>query len=99
MPQFNKRFEAALESAGFGKRVKKKIIDRINSLNEEIRSDKNNLGEGYQIGHSYFCPDGSKPYNKEWYNKKIKYEIEPLLKEYWFDEQDRVQGILDNLII
>ena len=30
--------------------------------------------------------------------KKIKYEIEPLLKEYWFDELEKVQGLVDKLI-
>ncbi len=99
MPEFNKRFDNALKSAGFSKKLRKNIIDRVSALNEEIRSDKNNLGDGYQIGHSYFCPDGSKPYNDDWYNRKIKYEIEPLLKEYWFDEQERVDGLLENLLI
>jgi len=99
MPEFNKRFDNALKSAGFSKKLRKNIIDRVSVLNEEIRSDKNNLGDGYQIGHSYFCPDGSKPYNDDWYNRKIKYEIEPLLKEYWFDEQERVDGLLENLLI
>ena len=99
MPEFNKRFDNALKSAGFSKKLRKNIIDRVSALNEEIRSDKNNLGDGYQIGHSYFCPDGSKPYNDNWYNRKIKYEIEPLLKEYWFDEQERVEGLLENLLI
>ena len=99
MPEFNKRFDNALKSAGFSKKLRKNIIDRISALNEDIRSDKNNLGDGYQIGHSYFCPDGSKPYNDNWYNRKIKYEIEPLLKEYWFDEQERVEGLLENLLI
>ena len=99
MPEFNKRFDNALKSAGFSKKLRKNIIDRVSALNEEIRSDKNNLGDRYQIGHSYFCPDGSKPYNDDWYNRKIKYEIEPLLKEYWFDEQERVDGLLENLLI
>jgi len=99
MPKFNRRFDDTLKSAGFIKKLRKVIIDRITALNEEIKSDKNNLGDGYQIGHSYFCPDGDKPYDNNWYNKKIKYEIEPLLKEYWFDEQERVEGLVENLLI
>jgi 5-methylcytosine-specific restriction protein B len=98
-PQFNKKFADNLQSARFGKRLQKKIINRLTELNEEIKSDTNNLGEGYQIGHSYFCPDGDKPYNNHWYNKKIKYEIAPLLKEYWFDEPEKVNEIVEELLI
>ena len=55
------------------------------------------LGEGFQVGHSYFCPDGNGPYNNSWYEKKIKYKVEPLLKEYWFDNPGRVQSLLEDL--
>ena len=97
-PQFNKKFNKHLQSSRFGKRLIKNIIDRFSKLNEEIISD-NNLGDGYQIGHSYFCPDGDKPYNNDWYNKKINYEIAPLLKEYWFDEPEKVTEIVEELLI
>ena len=34
----------------------------MNALNEVIAADTKNLGPGYQIGHSYFCPrNGIKP--------------------------------------
>lgn len=98
-PEFNKKFKDTLLSAGFNSTLCKNIINRLEALNTEIKSDKNNLGDGYQIGHSYFCPDGNGPYDSSWYNNKIKFEIEPLLKEYWFDEPERVENLVENLTI
>lgn len=64
------------------------LINRVESLNEVIASDES-LGDGFCIGHSYFC-------NLEYVNDKIlsnivEYELIPLLKEYWFDEADKVR--------
>ena len=98
-PEFNKKFKDTLLSAGFKSKLCKNIINRLEALNTEIKSDKNNLGDGYQIGHSYFCPDGNGPYDSSWYNNKIKFEIEPLLKEYWFDEPERVESLVEKLTI
>ena len=82
--------------------VKKKIIEiikkRLSVVNDKISSEVNNLGKGYQIGHSYFCPRISGNYGKEWYNRIIKYDVEPLLREYWFDNPSEVKRILENLI-
>lgn len=62
------------------------IVDRIDqnllALNEEISDDKD-LGVGFQIGHSYFVPDESA--DDQWYRNVIDTQIEPLLREYWFD--------------
>lgn len=63
-----------------------KLIDEIISLNNEIANDPC-LGDGFQIGHSYFCTN--KEADDEWLNSVIEYEIAPLLKEYWFDEPEK----------
>ena len=34
----------------------KRIVSRMKALNEAIAADTKNLGPGYQIGHSFFCP-------------------------------------------
>jgi len=97
-PQFkSERFKSFLRGKGVNIDLINTIIENMNSLNEEIIKDINNLGEGYQIGHSYFCPNNEN--DNDWYNEVIKYEIVPLLKEYWFDEQERVDGLLENLLI
>ena len=49
-----------------------------------IKTDKN-LGDGFQIGHSYFCEPDNMSGDENWYRFVIENEIGPLLKEYWFD--------------
>ena len=65
------------------------VISVIEELNEEIKEDEN-LGEGFRIGHSFFC--NIKPTKvEEKLDYIIEYEIIPLLKEYWFDEPDKAE--------
>lgn len=59
------------------------IIDGIVKLNEVISND-DSLGQGFCIGHSYFC--NPKEVNIEWLQNVIDYDILPMLKEYWFDD-------------
>lgn len=59
------------------------IIDGIVKLNEVISND-DSLGQGFCIGHSYFC--NQKEVNIEWFQNVIDYDILPMLKEYWFDD-------------
>ena len=63
-----------------------KVIDSIIELNETISRDKS-LGKGFMIGHSYFCDLDCK--NKEELKTRlqeiIEFEIIPMLREYWFD--------------
>jgi len=76
-----------------------KIIKKITGVNEKISGDTKNLGKGYRIGHSYFCPvDSDRAYDENWYRTIIKSEIEPLLKEYWFDNPERVDEYIDYLL-
>lgn len=86
-PGFNskgfKKYQEELDSDSFDN-----IINIMKELNNEIRED-DTLGDGFRIGHSYFCniePDTV----DDKLNFIINYEIIPLLKEYWFDEVDKV---------
>ena len=67
------------------------LVDRIDrnlsALNERIRDDKD-LGAGFQIGHSYFVPEESA--DEQWYLGIVDTQIEPLLREYWFDRPEEV---------
>ena len=57
------------------------------SLNEAIEKD-DALGEGFCIGHSYFsCLEGEDI--KSRLHIVVKYEILPMLKEYWFDDRQK----------
>ena len=62
-----------------------KVIEAVKKLNEEITKD-DTLGDGFCIGHSYFCDP--KP-NEDWIENIVKYEICPMLDEYWFDNNSK----------
>ena len=68
-----------------------KIVVRFSSLNERIRADRRHLGPGFEIGHSFFCPgDDDEGLDESWYEAVVRQEVEPLLREYWFDRPDHV---------
>lgn len=70
------------------------LIDIIKKINEDIMED-DSLGAGFQIGHSYFCIN--RPLNESDVKRIIKYELNPLISEYWFDEPDKVKQYQDQL--
>ena len=70
------------------------LIKMIESLNEEISKDES-LGDGFCIGHSCFCDLDNGDRNE--LSTIIEYEIIPLLKEYWFDEPQKVTTWESNL--
>lgn len=65
-----------------------RLIATVEQLNEAIANDAS-LGEGFCIGHSYFCTKAT--INDEWMKSVVEYELIPLLKEYWFDEAAKVK--------
>ena len=74
------------------------IIDGIQTLNEAISKD-DSLGNGFCIGHSYFCNQSE--FSLEWLENVIEYDIEPMLKEYWFDDTQKYEShinVLRNLL-
>ena len=85
------KFNLKLKENGISSELLDKIKNRILSLNTEIKNDINNLGAGFEIGHSFFC---SSPFEAEkpesWYDRVVKTEILPLLREYWFDNPDKI---------
>ncbi|MCD4820932.1 MAG: EVE domain-containing protein [Methanococcoides sp.] len=96
-PKFNQKFIDLLSSQVFSKEFIANIISKINSLNEKIKSDKN-LGEGFQIGHSFFCNNKKDKSENEWFEDIVKYEIKPLLEEYWFDYIEKAQAQINLLL-
>ena len=65
------------------------VINVMEYLNTYIADDES-LGEGFRIGHSFFCNLNEKDVEEQ-LNYIIEYEIIPLIKEYWFDEPDKVR--------
>ena len=64
-----------------------RVISCVQELNHEIESDPA-LGQGFCIGHSYFCCLEEKPESEIASALKVvvKHEIIPMLREYWFDD-------------
>ena len=74
----------------------KKLISCIKQLNSKIAADIS-LGEGFCIGHSYFCGLTAKTATVQTLTSIIEYELIPLLKEYWFDEPEKIIDWSDRL--
>lgn len=66
------------------------LINCVEQLNKVISEDES-LGDGFCIGHSYFCNLTSDTIADHVLFGIIEYELIPLLKEYWFDEPAKVQ--------
>lgn len=73
-----------------------KLINCVEKLNSVIASDES-LGEGFCIGHSYFCNLEVDKIDNECLYGIVEYELIPLLKEYWFDEPTKVKDWSNNL--
>ena len=67
----------------------------MKELNQEIKDD-DSLGEGFRIGHSYFCNLNTEDIDER-LSFIVNYEIIPLLKEYWFDETEKVDNWSERL--
>lgn len=66
------------------------LIDQIIALNDVI-ADDDSLGDGFQIGHSYFCGRKKEDCTTEWMKSVVDYDILPMLREYWFDDKKTVE--------
>lgn len=66
------------------------LVARVTALNVEIMNDRQ-LGAGFCIGHSFFTPPGGDAPEdwKAWLEEVVCGEIEPLLAEYWPDDEER----------
>jgi 5-methylcytosine-specific restriction protein B len=75
------------------------IVKRMVILNRKIADDTTNLGPGFCVGHSFFCsvPDGV-ALNWGWYERVVKSEIAPLLREYYFDAQSQADSLIEGLL-
>lgn len=84
-----KKYRMNLDNEKFNR-----LIECVQSLNAVIKAD-DSLGEGFCIGHSYFC--NLKTITDKALSNIVEYEMVPLLKEYWYDEQTKVNDWTDRL--
>lgn len=78
-------YQEELQSDAFDR-----LIACVLRLNAAIAADES-LGEGFCIGHSYFCNRTKETTDAEHLNAIVEYELIPLLREYWFDEPEKVR--------
>lgn len=72
------------------------LINCVENLNNTISLDES-LGEGFCIGHSYFCNLSADSIDEYIMSEIVEFEIIPLLKEYWFDEPLKIKDWSNNL--
>lgn len=97
-----RRFAFYKVSPAFSKSKFKKYLLEENNLEENQIMDictkfiklnmliKDDLGEGFEIGHSYFVDSIDVNNFKKSYDLIIKYEIIPLIEEYWYDDENKI---------
>lgn len=65
------------------------LVKATREVNRDIADDAA-LGPGFSIGHSYFC-------GAEDARLVLRYELAPLIREYWFDDPHKVKQELSKL--
>ena len=90
-------FRDYLDEIGLDLSLINVIDERMEVLNEEIRDD-NELGRGFQIGHSFFVPGDDDELADDWFEHVVRTQIRPLLQEYWFDTPERVERAVSRLL-
>ena len=95
------RFARYVEEHAVPEQIRDRIKVRLEELNDQIGKDPQ-LGREFRIGHGYFCrppkESNSDDAWNEWYANVVRYEIGPLLREYWFDDTDRAKEAMDRLL-
>ena len=73
-----------------------KVREILRTLNQRIQAKS--MRE-YQIGHSYFMPDGKTVKDVSKLQYIFAYEVIPLLKEYFFDNKEKLKAVLNKQFI
>ena len=97
----------ALDHPGFLRHVEavgssrlEALVDVVRRLNQRIAEDEA-LGPGFQIGHSYLYLPAAGPENPAGTDADVtsvvRYELEPLVREYWFDNPSAMDESIHEL--
>jgi 5-methylcytosine-specific restriction enzyme B len=95
-PDYGNNFRSFLASKGLSAGMVEHICSAVTKVNNKIKEDIN-LGEGFQIGHSYFCTFITNEDENKWWNEILSFELKPLLEEIWFDDSTIVSEVLKQL--
>lgn len=89
----NKTFKKYLEKIGNPDKINN-VLTEIKELNKVVSEE---LGSGFQIGHSYFVGDAFEVDANQRLEEVIEFEIIPQLYEYWFDDEAKAAEWADRL--
>lgn len=95
-PDYGDNFRSFLSTKGLTTGLVEHICSTVTKVNSKIKEDVN-LGEGFQIGHSYFCTFQINEDETKWWNEILNFELKPLLEEIWFDDLSKVTEIMKQL--
>lgn len=95
-PDYGDNFRSFLSAKGLSTPLVEHICSSVIKVNGKIKEDIN-LGEGFQIGHSYFCTYPANEDENKWWSEILSFELKPLLEEIWFDDSAKVTEILKQL--
>lgn len=84
------KFAEVLGAKNVSLQCARKIRVAMSELNHRIGKDLELLGPGCQIGHSFFVPNKPVEDEDRWYRDVVKWEILPLLEEYWVDAPEKI---------
>lgn len=88
-PNFGEPFRDKLIAVGLNRGIIERIRKKLAEVNQLIEKDPA-LGKGFLVGHSYFVVDQKPDDHEDWLREIFDYEVLPLLEEYWFDNEDRL---------
>jgi 5-methylcytosine-specific restriction protein B len=91
------KFAAFLAERGADEALVDRIAKRVGALNRQVTADTD-LGAGFCVGHSYFCPAGDEAPDDAWYERVVRNEVGPLLHEYWFDRPQTAEAAIAGLL-
>jgi len=93
------KFVDHLTDHGVASEKATQIQNLMGALNQKIAENTRDLGSGYCIGHSFFCPTSKVEDVNQWYREIIETEIQPLLEEYWADtDNGKVEAEVEKLL-
>lgn len=76
-----KKYQAIIDNKRFDK-----LVQKIIEMNYDIKKDPS-LGQGFCIGHSYLC--NQTECTDKWMEAVVDYDIIPMIREYWFDNEEK----------
>ena len=91
------KYREVIPSPYFGK-----LVEAVKAVNDDILKD-DSLGKGFLIGHSYLIQPvygddrDESLFDYETTESIIEYDLIPLVSEYWFDNENRLNAAIDKL--